>query len=131
MQIETSTEYQEPVDPSSAIVLHEDKVHYPSASTVYGNQVTTAILDEDTMDISEPILPPEPQNIMTVGNKGELEFMVEDDYLTQLAFNSYLSRGIALVGNLHSGKTSLLDVLIKANLQTTTEVIFTLGFIII
>eukprot|EP01083_Nonionella_stella_P142631 441743_1 len=48
--------------PANQIILHEDKVHYPSASTIYGPNVTTAVLDEDAMDISQPILPPEPEH---------------------------------------------------------------------
>ena len=44
--------------PSNAIVLHEDKVHYPSASTVYGENVQTITLDEDTMDLDTPIIEP-------------------------------------------------------------------------
>ena len=43
---------------ASAIVLHEDKVHYPSAEDVYGEGVRTAVLDEDTMDLEEPIVEP-------------------------------------------------------------------------
>eukprot|EP00584_Thalassiosira_punctigera_P023073 CAMPEP_0172556116 /NCGR_PEP_ID=MMETSP1067-20121228/63458_1 /TAXON_ID=265564 ORGANISM="Thalassiosira punctigera, Strain Tpunct2005C2" /NCGR_SAMPLE_ID=MMETSP1067 /ASSEMBLY_ACC=CAM_ASM_000444 /LENGTH=145 /DNA_ID=CAMNT_0013344825 /DNA_START=26 /DNA_END=460 /DNA_ORIENTATION=- len=43
---------------ASAIVLHEDKVHYPSAEEVYGEGVRTAVLDEDAMDLEEPIVEP-------------------------------------------------------------------------
>jgi len=43
---------------ASAIVLHEDKEHYPSAEEVYGEGVRTAVLDEDAMDLDEPIVEP-------------------------------------------------------------------------
>lgn len=43
---------------SSAIVLHEDKVHYPSAEAVYGDNVQTVTLDEDAMDLDTPIIEP-------------------------------------------------------------------------
>merc|ERR1719287_161539 len=43
---------------ASAIVLHEDKVHYPSAAEVYGDGVRTAVLDEDAMDLEDPIVAP-------------------------------------------------------------------------
>ena len=113
-------------DPSNMIILHEDKVHYPSASTVYGPNVTTAILDEDTMHISEPIMPPEPTPVGFVGstgtgsgNNGIFEKdnqRVSDEYLAALSSNHATKRGIALIGNLASGKTSFIDILLATTL---------------
>ena len=123
-------------DPSNMIILHEDKVHYPSASTVYGPNVTTAILDEDTMHISEPIMPPEPTPVGFVGstgtgtgtgtgtsssntNNGIFEAdnqRVSDEYLAALSSNHATKRGIALIGNLASGKTSFIDILLATTL---------------
>jgi len=112
-------------DPSNMIILHEDKVHYPSASTIYGPNVTTAILDEDTMHISEPIMPPEPTPVGFVGSTGtgtntaifEKENQrVSDEYLAALSSNHATKRGIALVGNLASGKTSFIDILLATTL---------------
>jgi len=51
-------EIEESGTPSTAIVLHEDKEHYPSASTIYGETVQTVTLDEDTMDLETPIIEP-------------------------------------------------------------------------
>ena len=114
----------ETADPSSSIVLHEDKVHYPSASTIYGPNVTTAILDEDTMDISEPILPPEPsiEASHAIHKEGATDEQrqnnqrVSDEYLTALCDHQKTKRCIALVGNLSSGKTTLIDLLLQHTL---------------
>jgi U5 small nuclear ribonucleoprotein component len=123
MQIEVASDNAgTTADPSSMIVLHEDKVHYPSASTVYGPNVTTAILDEDTMHISEPIMPPEPTPVGLVGtgsSGGALDQenqRVSDAYLAALSSNHLTKRGIALIGNLHSGKTSIIDILLATTL---------------
>jgi U5 small nuclear ribonucleoprotein component len=40
------------------IVLHEDKVHYPSAEEGYGDFARTAVLDEDAMELEELIVKP-------------------------------------------------------------------------
>ncbi len=119
--------------PSSSIVLHEDKVHYPSASTVYGPNVTTAILDEDTMDISEPILPPEPvveasHAVHKEGGTSEVDQerhdnqRVSDEYLTALCDHHKTKRCVSLVGNLSSGKTTLVDLLLQHTLYNPSLV---------
>mmetsp|Transcript_13620 Transcript_13620/g.25573 ORF Transcript_13620/g.25573 Transcript_13620/m.25573 type:complete len:1048 (+) Transcript_13620:126-3269(+) len=114
-------------EPSSSIVLHEDKVHYPSATAIYGPQVTTAVLDEDAMDISQPILPPSPQPLDSSGiataTTSHNPFTdcqkVSDSYLISLASSSFshqTTRGVSIIGNLHSGKTSLVDLLLSSTL---------------
>lgn len=110
-------------EPLNQIVLHEDKVHYPSADTVYGPNVITAVLDEDAMDIAEPILPPEPalapsSVVQPIDNSNQI---VSDEYLTVLCDNNRNKRGVALVGNLSSGKTSLVDLLLQHTLYEKPE----------
>jgi U5 small nuclear ribonucleoprotein component len=43
---------------ATAIVIHEDKVLYPSAAEVYGDGVRTVVLDKDAMDQEDPIVSP-------------------------------------------------------------------------
>ena len=43
--------------PSSAIVLHEDKKYFPSASEVYPG-AETLVEDEDTQALTEPVIAP-------------------------------------------------------------------------
>ncbi len=44
--------------PSNAVVLHEDKQYYPSASEVYGEEVETMVQEEDAQPLSVPIVEP-------------------------------------------------------------------------
>ncbi len=123
----------------SAIVLHEDKVHYPSAQEVYGEGVRTAVLDEDAMELEEPIVEPvrrktfslmrdeneervaygadmiRPGSSGTSQKEGEGEDLVSDRYLASLVANetTRTRRCLALVGHLHTGKTTLVDLLIE------------------
>ena len=48
--------------PSTAIVLHEDKKYYPTASEVYGPEVETLIQEEDAQPLTEPIVAPVRKN---------------------------------------------------------------------
>lgn len=41
-----------------AVVLHEDKKYYPTASEVYGPDVETIVHEEDTQALTEPIIAP-------------------------------------------------------------------------
>ncbi len=109
------------------IVLHEDKVHYPSAESIYGPNVTTAVIDEDAMDIETPIIAP--ANIspslsingaasMAVSSgtagKSDEEPIIKDDYLVQLVDGTNKcsrSRGVAICGKLQSGKSTFIDLL--------------------
>ncbi len=104
-------------EPINQIILHEDKVHYPSASTIYGPNVTTAIIDEDAMDISEPILPRQssvtPAQVISPRDHDDSKQLVSDDYLIALSDNTRTKRGLAIVGNLQSGKTTLVDLLLQ------------------
>jgi U5 small nuclear ribonucleoprotein component len=107
-------------DPVHAIILHEDKVHYPSANEVYGDEVRTAVLDEDAvMDLNVPLV--EPVTTKTNRAKGDGDndepddYIYSDNYLTALFGNetTRVRRGFALVGHLHAGKTTFVDLLLE------------------
>src|ERR1700712_1526078 len=44
--------------PSNAVILHEDKQYYPTASQVYGRDVETMVQEEDAQLLAEPIVKP-------------------------------------------------------------------------
>ena len=116
--VNTDTVATETAAPMEAIVLHEDKVHYPSATEVYGEEVRTAVLDEDAMDLDVPLVEPvSTKTNRAVGKQQveELDWNFSDDYLTALVSNetTRTRRGVALVGHLHCGKTSFCDFLIE------------------
>lgn len=117
--VNTDTVASEVAEPMGAVVLHEDKVHYPSAGEVYGEEVRTAVLDEDAMDLDVPLVEPvsTKTNLASTTSKQveELEWNFSDDYLTAMFSNetTRTRRSVALVGHLHVGKTSFVDFLIE------------------
>eukprot|EP01094_Clydonella_sp_ATCC50884_P003846 TRINITY_DN12958_c0_g1_i1.p1 TRINITY_DN12958_c0_g1~~TRINITY_DN12958_c0_g1_i1.p1 ORF type:complete len:1016 (+),score=327.51 TRINITY_DN12958_c0_g1_i1:110-3049(+) len=101
----------EAISHTSAIVLHEDKKYYPDASEVFGD-AEAKVEDEDTQPITEPVIAP-------VTHK---TFDLQDDlprttftpeFLSNLHDTPELVRNVALVGNIHSGKTMLMDNLVQ------------------
>ena len=53
----------------NAVILHEDKKYYPSASEVYGEDVETLVQEEDAQPLSEPIIAPVKVRKWTVEEK--------------------------------------------------------------
>ena len=129
-------EFSGPGAAASAIVLHEDKEHYPSAGEVYGPGVTAAVLDEDAMDLDVPIVEPLRTKTFSLveerdggivaatvldgadggaGADGNADQIVSEQYVTALLGNdtTLTRRGIALVGHLHAGKTTFVDLLLE------------------
>jgi U5 small nuclear ribonucleoprotein component len=111
----------EMAEPMQAIVLHEDKEHYPSADQVYGEEVTTAVLDEDAMDLDTPIIAPLVVKTHQVDKNvvGSEDWMYNDDYLGVHLNNETTRnrRGVAIVGHFHHGKTCLVDLLLEQSLR--------------
>eukprot|EP01113_Clastostelium_recurvatum_P026831 TRINITY_DN3223_c0_g1_i2.p1 TRINITY_DN3223_c0_g1~~TRINITY_DN3223_c0_g1_i2.p1 ORF type:complete len:970 (+),score=181.67 TRINITY_DN3223_c0_g1_i2:91-2910(+) len=94
-----------------AIVLHEDKRYYPDANEVYPD-AETMVQDEDTQPLTVPIIaPPKVRNF----EKVEKEFPAlsyQREYLVDMLAYPHLSRNIALIGHLHHGKTTFMDMLV-------------------
>ncbi|KAJ3000558.1 U5 small nuclear ribonucleoprotein component [Globomyces sp. JEL0801] len=78
------------------IVLHEDKKYYPSAEEVYGTGVEALVHEEDAQPLTEPIIAP----------------VKEVLFMADLLAHPDLIRNIAVVGHLHHGKTSFMDMLL-------------------
>lgn len=117
-------------DPINAIVLHEDKEHYPSAAETFGEEVRTAVLDEDAMDLDTPLVQPVKQKSHVVEDpqstskqqqqQQPLQYIYNDEFLTSIISNDTTKtrRSIAIIGHLHHGKTTLVDSLLEPTLQT-------------
>ena len=122
MMIDNDNDTQSlPHQHQQAIVLHEDKEHYESAEAVYGADVNAVLLDEDAMDLSTPIVEPGDKNKTrhTLENViPATDYIYTDDYLgVQLSNETTRTRrGIAIVGHLHHGKTSLMDLCLEPTL---------------
>jgi U5 small nuclear ribonucleoprotein component len=95
------------------IVLHEDKKYYPNADEVYPG-VRTVTLDEDAQDLSEPIIKPIKAKNFSVLEKEPPVLTYSSEFLASLMNTPHLIRNIALVGQLHHGKTVFLDTLVQA-----------------
>lgn len=125
-------------DPINAIVLHEDKEHYASAEETFGSDVKTAVLDEDAMDLDQPLVAPVVKKSHHVADAGagfastsgdndttgrsaakSLRYNYTDEFLTGLLSNETTEtrRSFALIGHLHHGKTTLVDTLLEPSLH--------------
>lgn len=98
--------------PSNAVVLHEDKQYYPSASEVYGEDVETMVQEEDAQALNVPIVEPVKVRRFAVQEEGLPETRFDRSFLTGLMGFPDMVRNVAVVGHLHHGKTSLLDTLV-------------------
>ncbi|CZT17826.1 probable U5 snRNP component Snu114, putative [Ramularia collo-cygni] len=98
--------------PSNAVVLHEDKQYYPSASQIYGPDVETLVQEEDTQTLQQPIVAPVERKKFTVEEENLPQVYFDRTFLTDLMSFPAQIRNIALCGHLHHGKTSIMDMLV-------------------
>ncbi|KAI7879867.1 P-loop containing nucleoside triphosphate hydrolase protein [Lichtheimia hyalospora FSU 10163] len=99
--------------PQNQIVLHEDKQYYPSAEEVYGPGVEAMVQEEDTQPLSEPIIAPVKVRKFLVTEKDLPETRFSKEFMTDMMNFPDLTRNIAIVGHLHHGKTSFVDMLVS------------------
>lgn len=98
---------------SNAIVLHEDKVYYPSAAEVYGDDVETLVQEEDAQPLTQPIVEPERVRRFVIEEQGLPEVRYERRFLLDMMQFPDMVRNVAVVGHLSHGKTSLVDMLVE------------------
>ncbi|KAL0951768.1 hypothetical protein HGRIS_008440 [Hohenbuehelia grisea] len=103
-------EVDEPVH--NAVILHEDKQYYPSASDVYGAEVETLVQEEDAQPLTEPIIAPIKVRKWTVEEKDMPETRFDKGFLLNMTTFPDMIRNVAVVGHLHHGKTALMDMLV-------------------
>lgn len=109
-------------DPVGQIVLHEDKEYYSEAAQVYGEDVRTAVLDEDAQREVDQAVVIDKMQTQSLYSDQKLPIQAEDDWLyTDDYLGVHLSnsttrnrRAIALVGDFHHGKTSLVDLILQS-----------------
>ncbi|KAF2013476.1 elongation factor 2 [Aaosphaeria arxii CBS 175.79] len=98
--------------PSNAVILHEDKQYYPSASDVYGADVEVLVEEEDTQSLAQPIIAPVVKKKFTVQEADLPPVHFKRDFLTDLMNFPDQIRNIAIAGHLHHGKTAFMDMLV-------------------
>ncbi|KAH8835020.1 Calreticulin family-domain-containing protein [Flagelloscypha sp. PMI_526] len=96
----------------NAVILHEDKQYYPSASDVYGPDVETLVQEEDAQPLTEPIIAPVKLRKWTVEEKNLPETRFDKAFLLNMTEYPEMVRNVAIVGHLHHGKTALMDMLV-------------------
>ncbi|KAL9716590.1 hypothetical protein Ac2012v2_001038 [Leucoagaricus gongylophorus] len=96
----------------NAVILHEDKQYYPSASDVYGADVETIVQEEDAQPLSEPIIAPIKIRKWTVEEKDMPQTRFDKGFLLNLTGFPEMVRNVAVAGHLHHGKTALMDMLV-------------------
>ncbi|CAG8696176.1 16619_t:CDS:2, partial [Acaulospora morrowiae] len=99
--------------PQTQVVLHEDKKYYPSAEEVYGPEVETLVQEEDTQPLSEPIIQPIKIKKFQIQEKGLPETRFKKEFMVDMMNFPELVRNIAIIGHLHHGKTSFVDMLVN------------------
>ncbi|MCL4145693.1 UNVERIFIED_CONTAM: hypothetical protein GTU68_060108, partial [Idotea baltica] len=98
---------------SQAVVLHEDKQYYPTASDVYGPEVETIVQEEDAQPLTQPIIQPVKVKKFSHVEKDLPSTTYNLEYLADLMDNASLIRNVSLVGHLHHGKSTFVDCLIQ------------------
>lgn len=96
--------FMKDADPSTAIILADDKQVYPKASDVFGPDTEAMVEEEDTQRLSEPLVAPK-RSIVTVlsesdGSRPRPKYDYEY-FAAAILPNPSLCRNIALIGNLH------------------------------
>ncbi|KAG8849329.1 hypothetical protein FRB96_000865 [Tulasnella sp. 330] len=97
---------------SRAVVLHENKQYYPSASAVYGEDVEAMVQEEDAQPLTEPIIAPVKVRKWSLEEKDLPETRFDKGFMVDMLQHASMVRNVAVVGHLHHGKTSLLDMLV-------------------
>ena len=102
-----------------SIVLHEDKTYYQDAAAIYKG-AETMFQDEDTQPIEVPIIAPKRViNFDLVEEQPELSFTYE--YLGEAMNHPAFIRNLVVLGPLHSGKTSFMDILVRQVRDTRAQ----------
>lgn len=93
-------------------MLYEDKKYYPDLDEVYQNAETT-IQEEDTQPITQPIIQTEKSKIYEEYMEGVPETTFSYEFLQSMMHKQELIRNVCLVGHLHHGKTSVMDLFVR------------------
>ncbi|KMS94460.1 hypothetical protein BVRB_021200, partial [Beta vulgaris subsp. vulgaris] len=102
---------------SHQAVLYHDKQYFPSVEELYPG-VETLVQDEDTQPLETPIIAPiKVANFEVQDADAVQQTTFEWKFLTGLMDYPSLIRNVALIGHLHHGKTSFMDMLVRETHQ--------------
>lgn len=95
------------------IILPEEKEHFQSLDSAFGSAVETIVATEDAMDVDEPIIAPQVKHKFRLEEENIPKTTYEKEYLWDFSNVPERIRNVAICGNIHSGKTSLIDLMIN------------------
>lgn len=107
--------------PQNAVVLHENKKYYPSASEVYGEGVETIVQEEDAQPLTQPIIEPVKARKFAIEEEGLPETRFDRQFMMNLMSFPDMVRNVVVAGHLHSGKTRLVDMLVEETHQVEID----------
>lgn len=96
---------------SDAIVLAEDKIYHSTLSSTFKG-VETIIATSDEKSLHDPIVEPQVDKQFMLEEETLPETTYSKRYLYEMSKVPERLRNIALCGNIHSGKTSIVDMLV-------------------
>ena len=96
----------------SRVVLHEDKKYYPTAMEVYGEEVETTVQDEDTQPITQGVVAAIKAKNFDIVEKKLPTHVYSQEFLVSMMRHPNMVRNVAIIGHLHHGKTTLVDMLV-------------------
>ena len=97
------------------ITKYEERELFPRASQIYGPNVETLVEEQDTQPLAEPIIAPVRQKRIQLLEPTIPTFRRYDlQKLTHLMNEPRRIRNVVLLGQIHHGKTSLVDLMVKS-----------------
>ena len=102
----------------SDIVLHEDKKYYPDADEIYPGAEVSVHFD-DQQDIDEPLIKPSVIQAFSFQSGTAPSLRYSFSFLSSIMAVPALVRNVAILGHLHHGKTTLMDLLIDSTVDDT------------
>ncbi|KAG2486973.1 hypothetical protein HYH03_014346 [Edaphochlamys debaryana] len=111
--VDAMQEDDEPAEGGMQVVLHEDKKYYPSAEEVYGAEVETLVMEEDAQPLEVPIVAPVKVKKFETLEAEPMRTHYSNEFLATLMANPELVRNVAVVGHIHHGKTSIVDMFVE------------------
>jgi len=97
---------------ASSVVLYEDKSYYPMASEVYP-EAEVLVQEEDTQPLETPIIAPVKTKKFMLVERELPPTNFDFRFLCGLMDHPVMIRNVCLLGNLHCGKTQLMDMFVK------------------
>ncbi|CAJ1351624.1 unnamed protein product [Effrenium voratum] len=93
------------------IILHEDKKYYPDAEELYGD-AEALVQMEDTQPLTEPIITPVQSKNFDLLETKMPDTTFDFNFLAAMMDKPNLVRNICLLGAMHHGKTTFMDLMV-------------------